>query len=172
MHVLGKVFIWLVVLGTLGATVLTSKMLQVRNSWTKKYEDLNGNGSSEKIGAYKENAIEKSKKTRKRNQIRDELVRVERGWGRYWNNLNAERSPLKPEALAFRDIGTNQGFVIGSVVYVLQPNPDGSSYTYVGLYEVGNDTIESLLVLVPAWRPRIIERCCNDLVAVSGQLAT
>lgn len=154
MHWSGKVFMWLVVLGTIASTVLTSKMLQVRNSWTKKFEDLNGNGTPEKIGAYEQNAIDIEKKTQKRNQLRDELVRVERGWGRYWNNVTAEPSPLKPEALAFREIGTNQGFVVGHVVYVFQPNP-GGGYSFVGPYEVGDATEESLLVVVPAWRPRV-----------------
>ena len=36
MHTMGKVGIWLVVVAAVAATMLTSKLIQVRNGWTKK----------------------------------------------------------------------------------------------------------------------------------------
>ncbi len=36
MHTMGKVGVWLVVLAACAATLLTSKLIQVRNGWTKK----------------------------------------------------------------------------------------------------------------------------------------
>ena len=153
MHWSGKVCIWLIVLGAIAASVMTAKMLVVRNSWTKKFEALSGAGTAETPGTYVENARAITKKKTQRNQLRNELTRANRGWERYWNNVTVESATSGPESLASRAIGTANGFEVGTVVHVFQPAAD-NSYTFVGPYRVADTSTESLLIMTPNWRPR------------------
>src|SRR5687768_12117138 len=124
MHALGHVLIWLIALGALAATALTAKTYDVRNSWIKKVDQL-------KQDVAKNEPIIAEKKARL-DALQDELDRTILGWGRPFVNVQGQlgqsfqltlQDPLLMSWLA----SLGQTAQESQVIYVFQPQPDGSS---------------------------------------------
>lgn len=151
MHVLGHVFIWLIALGALAATVLTTKTYDVRNSWIKKVDQL-------KQDTAKNEPILAEKEARLR-ALQEELGRTILGWGRPFPNVDGQlnnnfqftsQDPGLVNWLAALD----QAQQASQVVYVFQPQPDGSSL-YIGSFQLGGAVQQGGAALFnPTWTPR------------------
>ncbi len=81
MHTLGKVLLWLNVVGAVGACVLTTKLFEVRNSWAKKVED------AQKQVATNEKTLAENEAEYQRLQT--ELHGLTLGWGKSWPRILA-----------------------------------------------------------------------------------
>jgi hypothetical protein len=129
MHTLGKVLVWLVVLGWIGALALTVKMLDVRNSWTQKLDGLKARNV--------QNAEQIAQKQAELDNLRSELAQTMLGWDKAWSNI-----PVIPnqDGTLTAQIGTNDGFGLPAtaeppVAYLFVTNPADGTSQYVGSFQ-------------------------------------
>lgn len=117
MSLWGKIGVWLVVVAAAASTVLTAKLVQVRNSWTKKsrmyqtqYQDL-----KPKIAELSEQLT----------VLEAEYFRAKQMWGVYWKEVPT--SIQRPgEGTLDIGIGSNNGVVAKQYLYGFELRPDGS----------------------------------------------
>ena len=133
MHVFGHVMIWLIAIGAVGASILSAKSYDIRNSWIKKVDQLKQD-------------VEKNKPTiaEKEHQLdvlREELDRTILGWGRPFNNVggqlnnNFQFTTQDPDlTLWLGSLDQNQQ--AAQVMYVFQPKADGKSSLYIGAFQL------------------------------------
>ena len=144
MHILGKIFAWLIVLLAVAASVLTAGMLQVRNSWSKKVADLRVEAET--------NETQVSEKELRLRQLDQELARVMLGWNEYWSDVQVD--VLDQQAGSIRAaVGSDRGIKQGQMLYVFQPNAAGDGQVFVGPFVV-ESARQDQAGLRPAWRFR------------------
>jgi len=135
MHKSGVILVWFVAIATVGAVLLTSKMLDVRGSWLKVVE--------KNKTQIEKNTTEIEAREKERQQLLRDLTRTMLGWDRYWdanvnilspqtgeiqvalNNNQALGGEMSPEAAA------------AQVFYAFQPqtNPANSNVSsFVGAF--------------------------------------
>ncbi len=116
MHMMGKVAVWLVVIAAAASTVLTAKLVQVRNSWTKKsrayqqqYQDL-----QPKIAELTDQLA----------TLEADYFRSKQMWGLYWNKVPT--TIQRPgEGVVDISIGANEGLAAKQYLYGFELLPDG-----------------------------------------------
>ena len=155
MHVLGKVFTWMIVVLALVAMVLTAKMHGVRNSYHEQVEDLKEQNER--------NATALAQRRRDLQDLRGELHRTLLGWDRYWNNVEAGKLRPMEGTISTENLGTDQGLGLPKrpnpqdpeppVVHAFRPTDDGS-YVYVGPFQTTSTLRENVAVLKSAWGVR------------------
>lgn len=143
MHVLGKVGVWLVVIAAAASTLLTAKLIQVRNSWTKRSVENQKTMQTlrPKIAELKDQVA----------QLEAEYFRAKELWGYAWNNVPTQ--VLRPtEGVLTINIGTNNGVREKQYLYGFELLPDGTS-VYRGDFTVV--TARDVQAQVqPNWRVR------------------
>ena len=161
MHILGKVLVWFSLLGVVPAVLLSVKMLDTQNSWTKK------------VAGLKKQNVEKAKileeKAAKEKKLRDELAIASMGAGRFWRQLGGANSQPVNVAISNRqsgeltaNIGSNHGITqfkakdANGVEADINPTlhafrPDGSGFIYVGAFQV-QSIRESQIAMLPMWK--------------------
>lgn len=85
MHKMGLVGVWLVVVAALASTILTSRLIQVRDSWTKKL-----------VGYQKQLATTRPKiadLTEELSLLEAERFRARELWGDYWKDVPTAVQP-------------------------------------------------------------------------------
>ena len=150
MHILGKILIWLIVLGAVGPLVLTSKVISYRNSWTKQIKLLQESNEKKQQ--------EVAERQKKLTELRNELSRTMLGWGHYWDGFQAGVNNGMVGARG--GIGADHGFGLPAgpeppVVYLFMPDGEGGS-RYVGAFQppdAGSIRADEVL-LKPTWLPR------------------
>ena len=145
MHVLGKVLLALCILGAAGSVALTAKLVNIRNSWTRRVAQL------EQDNVRMAEELETQRK--RRMELRNELLRESLGWGRSWCRANV--NALGDGTLAVDGVGRRQGLGLlegtTPVVHVFQPAA-GGGMTYVGPFLASAE--ENRSALRPAWKVR------------------
>ncbi len=143
MHIMGKVGVWLVVIAAAASTVLTAKLVQVRNSWTKKsvgfqkqYLEL-----QPKIAELKEQQV----------QLEAEYFRSKELWGRYWNKVPTQLQ-RPAEGVMVANIGANDGVRDKHSLYGFEILQDGTA-VYRGDFTVVA-VQDAQCQLQPNWRVR------------------
>lgn len=140
-----KFGIWLailVILLAVGGMILASKLTVVRGSWQKKTAD----GKAEVLDLRKK--AEEAQKVV--DNAKRDLQQAIHGWDRYW--LTQVAPGRQPGTLAVA-LGTSQGLVPNTVVYVFQPSADGAGTSFVGPFKV-SAAQEAQAALTPNWRLR------------------
>jgi hypothetical protein len=152
MHTLGKVLLWLNVVGALGAIVLTAKLLDVRNSWVKEIE--------QRQKQVEQNAGQLALLREEHRQLRSELGDTLFGWDRSWDIPAGNVAFDQQGGLQVQGLGVNQGFVTPGadptnpmpgqlpIVHVFQVTPAGTHFA--GTFQatqVGADAS----ALAPLW---------------------
>lgn len=152
MHVLGHVLIWMIAVGALAATVLSAKTYDVRNSWIKKVDQLKQDVAK--------NEPEIATKEARLNALQDELDRTILGWGRPFVNVNGQLGQnfqlTLQDPVLMNWLGSLEQAAQGSqVVYVFQPQPDGSSL-YIGSFQLTGPVAAGAAgaTFAPTWTPR------------------
>ncbi|MCA9067539.1 MAG: hypothetical protein KDA84_01360 [Planctomycetaceae bacterium] len=158
MHTFGHVLIWLIALGALAATALTGKTYDVRNSWLEKVDKL-----EQQVEANKPVIAEKEAKLRSLQADRD---RLNLGWQEPFQNVQGQlagdfRFSTNDPALVgwlAKVNQTQQGMDAtkrsAPVVYLFQPQPDGSS-VYAGSFQLATPpTPGQGVTFIPTWTPR------------------
>lgn len=85
MHTFGKILIWLTIPAAIAAVVFMSRMIQVRNEWTKKVAALEAdNEATEKNLADLRKEVADSTR---------ELDILSFAWNQYWNDINVGALP-------------------------------------------------------------------------------
>ena len=154
MHKLGIVFVWLTVLCAIGASLLTAKMFDVRNSWARKVEQLEA--------SVQQNEQQIQEKRTQLDQLQAEYEQVMLGWDRYWNGVPTQPVPNAP-MLTTDGLGLNQGLRLLNPpnagepptppeVHVFRINQDGSS-TYLGPF-AATQVFDNRAELTATWRVR------------------
>lgn len=142
MHKLGIVLACLVIVAALASSVLTAKLVQVRNSWTAK--------SSRFDQQYTTVSTDLAKAAAELQTVRQDIETTLREWG---GTFSAETQIANPaEGRLQIDAGTNLGLKEQMVVYGFQVLPDGSSL-YRGPFSVATAQADRSVV-VPKWRLR------------------
>lgn len=141
MHVMGKVGVWLVVLASLGATVLTSKLIQVRNGWTKK--------AVADRDAYRALVPKIAEMEEQLKALEGERFRAMDLWG---SSSPPVPTSVQAQGALVVDIGTNNGFTDKKIVYGFEVRPD-NSVIYRGDFTIATARdVQSQLT--PNWRVR------------------
>jgi hypothetical protein len=147
MHTLGKVLVWLVVLGWVGALALTAKTLDVRNSWTRKLDELKARNV--------QNAEQIVKQQAEVDALRRDLANTMLGWDKAWSNI-----PIQPngDGTVTAQIGTNDGYGLPATdqaptAYLFVTNPADGTSTYVGSF-LATAVRENQAAFAPAFRIR------------------
>ena len=129
MHTLGKVLVWLVVIGWVAALAMTVKMLDVRNSWTQKLDDLKTRNQ--------QNAAQIAEKQSEFDDLRAQLAQTMLGWDKAWSNI-----PVIPnqDGTLTAQIGTNDGYGLPATpekpaAYLFVTNPADGTSQYVGSFQ-------------------------------------
>jgi hypothetical protein len=118
MHLLGKIGLGLVILAAAISTVFTAKLVQVRNSWTKKSVGLQK--------AYQALVPKIADLKDQQAQLEAELFRAKELWGGYWNNVPTQvQRPA--EGVVMTNIGVNNGLREKQTLYGFEILPDGTS---------------------------------------------
>ncbi|WP_166820369.1 hypothetical protein [Thalassoroseus pseudoceratinae] len=134
MHTLGKVLLWLNVIGAVGACVLTAKLFDVRNSWAEKVEKAQDDvAANEKTLAESEEEFQLLK-----SQLHDLSI----GWGNTWYPVQVN---INPQGQMFAQVGRLQGLgTPGAGVDANTPLPivhafmtinNGTESRYVGVFQ-------------------------------------
>jgi len=141
MHVLGKVQAWLCAILAIMAIVWTGRLLQVRNTWAKRNEDLRT--------TYLENADTIESKQRTLIEAKADFDRTVLYWDREFDGVQVGESDNDGLIIG---IGSSDELTQDKVVYAFQPKGDGSM-VYVGPFRI--TTVEAdRSALEPTWRPR------------------
>jgi hypothetical protein len=118
MHVMGKVGVWLVVIAAAASTVLTSKLIQVRNSWTKKASTYQTQYQAllPKIAALNEQVA----------RLEADRIRAAQLYGRYWKDVPTQVMKADEGVLVI-GIGANNGIREKQVLYGFETLPNGTT---------------------------------------------
>jgi len=108
MHWSGKLFAWLAILAGIGGSLLTAKLIEVRNSWTRKEHTF--------AEDYRKIMPEVLKARKEASDIQAEYNRVSDYWGYTWNDIPTQVASPAEGKLAI-EIGTNQGVAEKMWVY-------------------------------------------------------
>src|SRR5689334_13699760 len=117
MHVLGKVGVWLVVFAAAASTILTAKLVQVRNSWTKKSYTLQTQ--------YQTLQPKLASLTEEVTRLEADKFRAQELWGYYWKDVPTQVQRAADGVLAI-GIGTNHGIREKQVLYGFEIQPNGA----------------------------------------------
>lgn len=143
MHVMGKVGVWLVVIAAAASTVLTARLVQVRNSYTKKSV-----GFQTTYHALQPKIAEL---TEQLSRLEAELFRSRELWGQHLNDVTTTVQRPAEGVLAI-DRGSNHGLREKMTLYGFEMRPEGGS-VYRGDFTV--ITIRDVMAQVqPNWRVR------------------
>ncbi len=143
MHWSGKLFGVLIVITALVNTVLTAKLITVRNSWARKTQDF--------ATKYKTSSEKLEESRRQFLQLRDELETSLREWGATWNGINTQVvSPSEGKLTV--DIGSNQRLKEKQILHGFEMLPDGN-VVYRGAFVVATAQADRS-ALNPTWRVR------------------
>lgn len=158
MHTFGHVMIWLIALGAIAATALTAKTYEIRNSWLEKVDKL-----EQQVEANKPVIAEKEAKL---DALQAERDRLNLGWGEPFQNVQGQLNnnfqfTTSDAALVnwLASVNQTQQSLDPTkqsppVVYLFQPQPDGSS-VYVGAFQVASAiTPGQPVTFVPTWNVR------------------
>jgi hypothetical protein len=143
MHWLGKTSAVLLVIAALACTVLTAKLISVRNSWTRKTQDF--------ASKYETTAAKLQETRRQTDQLRDEVETGLREWGFTWNGIPTQVSGPAEGKLTV-DIGTNHRVREQQVLHGFEMQADGS-VIYRGSFVVATAQADRS-ALNPTWRVR------------------
>lgn len=141
MHTMGKVGVWLVVVASLAASMLTSKLIQVRDGWTKK--DV---AARDQYRAVVPKIAELQEQL---SALEGERFRALNLWG---HSSPPAQTTVQAQGALTVDLGTDNGFVEKRTVYGFEIQPDNSV-----IYR-GDFTIETARngqsQLQPNWKVR------------------
>jgi hypothetical protein len=145
MNVWGKVLAFLVILAAAGSTFLTAKLVQVRNSWTKKSQSFVADFQT----------TDKSLKDLQSQfvKLRNTIETAVRDWGYTWaaDTQFASQQEGRLQIVA----GTGQGIAEKMTLHGFELQPDGSSI-YRGPFIVATAQADRSMV-VPTWRVRPVD---------------
>lgn len=142
MHVMGKVGVWLVVIAAAVSTVFTAKLIQVRNSWTKKVSGLKS--------TYQALQPKIAELTEQQVRLEAELFRSTELWGKYWNGVLTQVRPA--DGVVQLGIGTNNGVAEKKVLYGFEILQDGTTVYRGDFTVVTARDVQSQLQ--PNWKVR------------------
>jgi len=141
MHTMGKVGIWLVVVAAVAATMLTSKLIQVRNGWTKK--------ASVAREEYRALVPKLAELQEQLDALEGDRFRALELWG---NSSPPVPTTVQAQGALVVDLGTNSGIAEKKVVYGFEVLPD-NSVVYRGDFTVATARdVQSQLT--PNWKVR------------------
>ncbi len=141
MHILGKILAVLVVIAAIAASVLTAKLVQVRNSWTAKTVN------SKSKFAELEPKI--SKLESQIDSLKNEFFRARELWGSYWNDVQTNIADPKDGTLQI-GIGTDNAVRDKLLLQGFEIAADGTS-VYRGSFSVA--AVQNVAAtLKPNWR--------------------
>ena len=143
MHVMGKVGVGLVAVAAIASTVLTAKLIQVRNSWTKKSDTL-----QKSYQALQPKIVEL---TEQQARLEAELFRERDLWGRAWNNVPTQVQRQADGVLAV-NLGTNDGLREKQYLYGFEILPNGSTVYRGDFTVITSRDVQSQLQ--PNWKVR------------------
>jgi hypothetical protein len=153
MHILGKVFAFLVILLGIGAFILTTQMLDFRQSWLKQVD-----ANQKTLVTAKKATADKRKELA---NLQAELDRIMLGWDTYTSNVQAQGDPATGTLQLNVGLGTpglvetkdKDGKPVLPVVYAFQPAADMKSMEYVGEFRV-EQLAQGQSALKANWRVR------------------
>ena len=127
MHYLGKILAFLVVFSAIAASLLTAKLIQVRNSWTAKAAAAKAKfvDTQPKIDAL-EVKIE---------SLKNELFRSRELWGSFWQKVQTTVNPA--DGAVTIGIGSDVGVRPAMLLHGFEIAADGSA-VYRGSFLVGD----------------------------------
>lgn len=143
MNIFGKICLWLVVLGSIGAVVLTTRLLATRNAWMTQNQKLEDE--------FLKNQEEIAKRTAELKLKRDDLTRLMLDWDRDWDDVATQIVDSAIGTLQIQ-VGTTRGLQDKQVVWAFQKNQDGSSQL-AGEFKV-TAVRDEQAILAPNWRLR------------------
>lgn len=141
MNVWGKVFAFLAVIGAVAGVAFSARMLEVRNSWSKRAMDLQAD--------IQKNAEQIDEKAAQLKGLEAEYDRTMlTGWNEYWNGPVVT---VQPDGTVTSELGSNYRVAEGQVLYLFQPVANGAESLYVGPFKI-TTLRENQSVLTPDWR--------------------
>ena len=141
MHTMGKVGVWLVVVAAVASTMLTSKLIQVRNGWTKK-----AYVAREEYRALVPKLAELQEQL---DALEGDRFRALELWG---NSSPPVQTTVQAQGALVVDLGTNSGITEKKVIYGFEVLPD-NSVVYRGDFTVATAR-DAQSSLVPNWKVR------------------
>ena len=141
MHTMGKVGVWLVVVAAVASTMLTSKLIQVRNGWTKK--------ASVAREEYRALVPKLAELQEQLDALEGDRFRAIELWG---NSSPPVQTTVQAQGALVVDLGTNSGITDKKVIYGFEVLPD-NSVVYRGDFTVATARdVQSQLT--PNWKVR------------------
>ena len=141
MHTMGKVGVWLVVVAAFSASALTSKLIQVRDGWTKK--NIAARDQYRAVVPQ----IDELQKTL--GGLEGEQFRALDLWGNFWPPA---QTTVQAQGVLTVDLGTNSGMIEKKIVYGFEVQPD-NSVIYRGDFTV-TTARDIQAQLQPNWKVR------------------
>jgi hypothetical protein len=141
MHKLGHVGVWLVVVAALFASYFTSKLIQVRDSWTKK--DVTARNQ------YRDLVPKIAELQDQLSALEGEKFRALDLWGNSWPPV---QTTVQAQGALVIDMGTNNGITEKKVIYGFEVQPN-NSVIYRGDFTVATAN-NAQAQLQPNWKVR------------------
>ncbi len=145
MHILGKILTWLTVVAAVLAIYFSTRLLAVRNSWTRQLQTLKQENAT--------NDVTLKERQREVRELRQRLERTVLGWDRYWHDVDAQPTA---QGTVEASIGQNQGLQSGegpeSLVHSFVIQDDGST-EYAGAFQITQAQADAA-ALAPSWKVR------------------
>ncbi|HUQ72549.1 MAG TPA: hypothetical protein VM165_23680 [Planctomycetaceae bacterium] len=142
MNVWGKVLAFLVIVAAALSTYFTAKLIQVRNSWTKKSQTF--------VKSYEADEKQLHELQAQFLKVQTDTETALRSWGRTWAADTQIASPAEGRLQIVA--GTGQGLADKQVIHGFELQQDGSSI-YRGPFIVATAQADRS-ALVPTWRVR------------------
>ncbi|WP_373651765.1 hypothetical protein [Schlesneria sp. DSM 10557] len=140
MNTLGKVFAFLVVIAAIAASILTAKLVEVRNSWTAKTLAAKNkfNETQPKIETLEAQI----------DSLQKDIFRSRDLWGNFWPIV--QTNVVSPDGAVQVNVGSAAGVREGLQLHGFELLPDGTS-VYRGSF-VPAEIQQNGSVLKPNWR--------------------
>lgn len=148
MHALGKFFLFLVVVGSIGAVFMSTRAYDIRNSWMKEADKY------EKEVETNRNAAEKS--AVEREKLTYQFETLARPWQAYWTGIKVDWQPGAESVggllvqLGMPQLKQPEDATHRILVHAFQPVPGSDTPGYVGEFRV-DQLAEGQSVLMPNW---------------------
>lgn len=147
MHITGKIFAALVVLAGLGATIMTAKLVTVRNSWTAKTQSFENN--------FKTATVDAQSVRQQHLLVQAELERLNRDWGTDFRSVGGVPTQILGAADGRLEVGlgSNVGLKEKQIIHGFEVQADNTTI-YRGPFEVLAGLQAERCAAAPKWRIR------------------
>lgn len=144
MHLLGKIFAWMIVIAAFASVYLASRALAVRNSWTQKLETLKETDAK--------NTTLLAQKRKELEELQSKYTVVMAPWGEFWTEVDTIPTAQGTLEAALGQADLTFPADSDPLLYAFMSDGQGGS-RYMGEFRAAT-ILQDRTAMVPTWKMR------------------